>query len=454
MFSGNQNQFAVAAINARLESLLEGECVGNGTPLATAVATALDVDRRRAPANDHNPISYSDEELIELAIDISVALHLPHSKMTLPFGTVLQTMKLGQILIDGESWTLDAGRPGLHPAFTARKGAHGPNLELLHHHISRLTRKLACRRLGLPQPLVIYDNDERHLLHFAPCAEAGGVVLQCWANGTDATLFCGAFPEQIEEFAKSIVKGMQSFWKRRNDIANQVGEVRTIAEMRVAEREAAVDAIVVDMMFQFDAENLDFYVHYLAIDVALRPGLVLDFIPASRRTLIGAGHDFDLPWGIRGRYEEIENFRRHGADGRITELAAAVLASDRFDSKLICSKLSEAYDLAVEIPGSGTSMFVALYWANGRIYAEVCKHGTMNWNRDVLEIYGFDVPEAKLVTMNGKPLSDLVELPFGGDIIVDRVERIPDGLRLHVAENYLLIDLASGRMWELPDELR
>lgn len=453
MFSGNQDQFAAAAINARLESLLEGECVGNGTPLASAVATALDVDRRRAPANDHNPISYSDEELIELAIDISVALDSPNSQTTLPFGTVLQTKKLGQILIDGEFWTLDAGRPGLHPAFTARKGAHGPNLELLHHHISRLTRKLACRRLGLPQPLVIFDYDERHLLHFAPCEEAGGVVLQSWANRTDATLFCGAFPEQIEELAESIVKDMCSFWKRRKDIAKQGAEVRAIAEARVAEREATVEAIIVDMTFQFDVEDLDFYAHYLAIDVALRPGLVLGFIPASRRALMRSGHNFVPPWGVTGRYEELENFRRHGADGMITELAAAVLASGRFDSKLICSKLSEAYDVAVELPGSGTSMFAAFYWADGRIYAEVCKHGAINWNRDVLEIYGVDVPETKLVTMNGKPLSDLVELPFGGDIIVDRVERIPDGLRLHVAENYRMIDLASGRTWECPDYL-
>ncbi|MBA3863607.1 MAG: hypothetical protein C0517_06660 [Erythrobacter sp.] len=453
MFSGNQDQFAADAINARLESLLQGECVGNGTPLASVVATALDVDRRRSPVNDHNSISYSNGELLKLATDILITLDCPHSKTTLLFGTILETRNLGEILIDGECWTLDAGRPGLHPAFTARKGAHGPNLELLHHHISRLTRKLACRRLGLPQPLLINDNGERHLLHFAPCAEAGGVVLQCWANGIDAIRFCGAFPEQIEEFAESIVKDMRSFWKHRKGIAKQGAEVRAIAETRIAHLEAAVDAIIIDMGFQFYMENLDFHVHYLAIDVALRPGLVLDYIPASRREAMRRGANFGPILDISGRYEQLDKLRRHGADGRITELAAAVMASGRFDSKLICSKVSEAYDVAVEIPGCGTSMFAAFYWADGSIYAEVCKHGTMNWNRDVLEINGFDVPEAKLVTMIGKPLSDLVELPFGGDIIVEQVERIPEGLRLHVAENYLMIDLASGRTWECPDDL-
>lgn len=448
MLSGNQDQFAAADINVRLESLLEGDCVGTGTPLASAVATALEADRRRAPANDHNSISYSDEELLKLATYISITLNLPHSKTTLPFGTVLETRKLGEILIDGELWTLDAGRPGLHPTFTTRKDAHGPNLDLLHHHISRLTRKLACRRLGVPQPRAIYDNYIGHVLHFAPCADAGGVVLQCWTDAISATRFCGAYPEQIEEFAESIVKGMRLFWERRKNIAQQGAEVRAIAEAHVAERRATVDAISVDMTLQFDLENLDFYVHYLAIDEALHPGLVSDFIPASRRALIRSGTQFTPVWGVSGHYEELENFRRHGADGRITEIAAAVLASGKVDSKLILTKLAEAYDVAVEIPGSGTSMFVAFYWADATIYAELCKHGTMDWNRDVLEIFGFDVPEAKLVAMNRRPLSDLMELPFGGDIIVDRVERISNGLRLHVAENLLLVDLASGRTWK------
>ncbi len=219
------------------------------------------------------------------------------------------------------------------------------------------------------------------------------------------------------------------------------------------ERDASVDAIIIDMSFQSDDEDLDFYVHYSAIDVALRRGLVLDFIPASRRNLMRMDPTFGCPWGVRGRYKELENLRSHGADGRITELAAAVLAYGKVDSDLIRSKLSEAYDVAVEIPGSGTSMFVAFYWVDGTIHAEIEKHGTLDWARDVLVIHGADVPEARLVTMTGRPLSELVELPFGGDMTVRRVERIVDGLHLYMHENVFLVDLASGRTWERPDGL-
>lgn len=449
MSKGNQDHVAAAAaINDRLESLLEGKCNVIGTPLAAAVATALHVDRRRAPANDRNSIGYSNEQLLRLAIDVSATLDAPRAMTTLPFGTVLETKGLGEILLDGELWTLDAGRPGLHPVFTTRKDAHGPNLELLHHHISRLTQKHPCRRLGLPQPCAIYGNDERHLLHFAPCAEAGGVVLQRMTQGINATRFCGAFPQQIEEFAEEIVEGMRSFWKRRNDIAKQAAEVRAIAEASIAAREAAIDAIIIEMRLLLGYEDLDFYVHYRGIDEALRPGLVLDYIPSSLRHAIRSGCEFEPVRGVSERYQELEEFRRVGADGKITELAAAVLASGRVDSEFIRSRLLKAYDVTVEIQGSGKSMFVAFYWADGTIFAEIHRHGEINWDRGKLEIYGFDAPETKRVAMSGRPLSDLVDLPFGGDIIVDRVDKICDGLRVRVAENEFMVELASGRTWK------
>ncbi len=449
MSKGNQDHAAAAAaIKERLDFLLEGKCVGTGTPLSAAVATALEVDRRRAPANDRNSLGHSDEQLLELAADIAATLDSTHGKTTLPFGTVLKTQDLGNILLDGELWTLDAGRPGLHPAITTRNDAHGPNLEILHHPISRLTQKLACRRLGLPQPFLIYGDSEPHVLHFAPCAEAGGVVLQCWANETDASRFCGAFPKQIEEFGASIVRNMRSFWTHRKSIAKQGTEMRAIAEARAADCGLTVDAIIVDMKLQSDVENLHFYVHYNGLDEALRPGLVKECGASSERALMRQGRYFAPPLEVSWRYEELEDLRRVGADGWITELAAAVLASGLVDPKIVLTKLATAYDVAVEIPGSGTSMFVAFYWNYGMICAEVSKHRSMSWGRDQLVIYGVNVPETKLITIKGRPLSDLVELPFGGEIILDRAENLTNGLRVHVAEELLLIELASGRIWK------
>lgn len=256
--------------------------------------------------------AFSDDELFDLASQVIDTLNDSGSRTTLPFGTVLESRELGEILIGGERWTLDAGQPGLHPVWTTRRDAHGPNLELLHRLIAKKTRNLACRCLGLPQPVLVCDVDERNLLHFAPLAEAGEVVLQCWANGTDAPRFCGALPEQIEAFAEAIVKDMRVFWKRRRSIARQAAEVRAIANSHVADNDAEVDAIIVDMSFQSDDNNLDFHVHYIGVDVALRRGLVLGFIPAFRRKLIENGQNFGSPWGVSERKKERAALNKKG----------------------------------------------------------------------------------------------------------------------------------------------
>lgn len=328
MFSGNQDQFAVIT-NKRLESLLDGMDAGNGTSLASAIAVALEVDRRISPASDEHSTAISDDALLDLAIDAQYTFTHPNSQTALPAGTILESKALGEILIGGERWVLDAGRPGLHPVWTTRRDAHGPNLERLQRHISRLTRNLACRRLGLPQPALVCDFDERHLLHFEPHAEAGGVVLQCWANGTGAPRFCSALPAQIEAFAKAIVLDMRAFWKRRKEVARQAAEVRHIVTPFVEEYNSQVDAIIVDMSFQSNDDDLDFYVHYVGIDEAMRRGLVLDMIPASRRNLVKHGHFIGPNPKIAYGPEELASLRSHGADGRITELAAAILSSGK-----------------------------------------------------------------------------------------------------------------------------
>ena len=371
----------------------------------------------------------------------------------LPFGTVLESKNLGEILIGGERWVLDAARPGLYPVWTTRRDAHGPNLDLLHRHISRLTRKLACRRLGLPQPALVSDFEERHLLHFAPNAEAGDVVLQCWVDGIGAPRFCGALSEQVEAFAEAIVKEMRAFWKRRKDIARQGAEVRAIVDRFVADLDAEVEAIIVDMSFQFNDDDLDFYVHYTGVDDAMRRGLVLDYIPASRRNLIKLGHHFGPCSQIALGHEDLHALHSHGADGRITEIAAAILASGKVDSAQLLSQLARSYEVTFELSTAGAPIFGALYWAAGTIRAELSRHETLNWSRDRLELYGIEVPEAKLATTSGRPISVLAELPFGGNILVDRIETIGSGVRLLIGEKPLLIEPASGKTWACPEAL-
>ena len=450
MFVGNQEQFVAEGLKARLEFLLDGVDVGNGTPLAAAVVSALHVDRRISGSRTAD--TYTDNELMDLAYDIQATLCSAQSAMMLPYGTILETEELGKILIGGELWTLDAGRPGLHPFEIAPRGAHGPNLDLLNSHITRLTRNLGCRRLGLPKPVFVCDYDDLHLLHFKPCPEAGGVVLQFWANGTDAPLFCGALSEQIEVYAETIVEGMRAFWKHRKSIAEQGIEVREIADCVSVEKDIEVDAVIL-VSNPVESDELDFDVHYIGIDAAMRRGLILDHVPAWKRTQWRNGDRYPLCLTAKWNREALDELRKHGADGRITEMAASLLTSGLIDKAQMLQDLSENYYSSVELPKDGASTFITMYWQDGVICAEISKHRVLHWAENTIEFYGITIPEAKCLAMAGKPVSDLALLPFGNGIIVERAKTTDDGLRLHVRKRELLISLKTGRTWECPDSL-
>lgn len=448
MFIGSNEQFEIAATQERVLKMLAGVDAGNGTPAAAVVNTVLEVDRRIGGRN--RPASQlSNVQFINLAFDIVASIGEERSSVELPYGTLLETGRLGEIRIGGETWVLDAGRPGLHPIETTRRDAHGPNLELLHRHIRRLTRGLACRRLGVPQAKHVCDNDDRNFLLFAPLDEAGGVVLQRWANGTDAPLFCAALPEQIKALAAEIVDDMREFWRRRKDVARQASEVRAVATHRIARSKAKIEAILLDMSIQRKDADLDFYVHYRGIDVAMRPGTVLDYIPAHRRA-----HMMTLgsPSGTNDRYEDLAVLKEMGADGRVSGRAAAILASGIVDRQAVLAKLSVSYDCRLALHSDSSPTYATFFWEEGTINAEVSMPGRLHWSHDGLDLLGTQVPEVTRMTMTGRPLSDLADLPFGGQLLIERAEELPNGVRLQLEEQNLLINLGSGVIWEELDQ--
>ncbi len=447
MFIGSQQQFAPDALRQRLAGVLRGLDMSNGTPAEDVVATVLRIDHRLGGRERQAALELPDALFLNLAFEIVGAIEVAPARVELPSGTTLESKDPGEIEIGGEQWVLVAGQPGLHPVETAPRGANGPNLDLLHHHILRKTRKLACRRLGLPKPVLVCDTDARHLLHFDPLGEAGGVVLQHWAHGTGAPLFCAAFPWQIETFADAIVKDMRTLWKRRKDIACQVAEVRALAEARVEGHDAEVDAIIIDLSMQYDDADLDMYVHYTGIDVALRRGTLLDFIPASMRE---HRRRTGVPYGAPGWTDDLRELRRLGADGRITEAAAAILACEHLDREAVLSALSANYECRLAIPTAKSPMYVTFFWHNGVLRAEVSMNQAISWHRDQLELFGMTFPETALSVLPGRPISDIADLPFGGDLVIDNAEAADWGIRLRVEERELLINLKSGKVWKDP----
>ncbi|WP_242154014.1 hypothetical protein [Sphingomonas sp. BAUL-RG-20F-R05-02] len=445
MFRESQSQFETTRIPACYRHFV----MGNGTSVADALSSALDLDLRISGRLDGAEVlnALREEEIDKLAAQLQVVFEVKHFEFTLPLGTIVKSHAIGEVRFGGEAWALDAGRPGLHPAETMRRDAHGPNFDLLLAEIKRATRKLACRRLGFPQPVFIVDSEARHLLQFPPCQEAGGVVLQLWANGTEAPRFAAASSAQIIEFAESVVADMRTFWKRRKAIAIRAKEVRDLVDAVAVEHDAEIQLVAVDLSYQREDENIDMYVQYLAVDEAMRTGPVLDFLPC--RDHITSEFYFG-PFGVTRRPEDLAKLRSLGADGRIDDMAAAVATVAPGGAAAVFAKLATEYETTFEVPTGGAPMFVTLYWRDGTIKAEISMAGSLDWCRTELEILGHSLPETVIDTLPGRTVERIAELPFACPCKVERAESLTRGLRLRLQVGERLIHLSSGRIWDEP----
>ncbi|NJR80047.1 hypothetical protein [Sphingomonas corticis] len=456
MFIGTHRNFDAAQILDHVRTLFAPGDVGNGTPIPDALAAALAADARAAGVDARQILTKTHEDLVDTAVELIVALQSGKGEFEMPFGTSARSLHKGSVTLNGSTYVLDAGRPGLHALEETRRDAHGPNLQLLHRLIERKTRKLACRRLGLPTPRKIVDVDERNTLQFAPSPDAGGAVLQCFTLGMGAIRFCSVLPEQVGEMADQIVADMRAFWKRRVEIGGQAAEIRRLADAGIV-RECGPDAplkvhaLSIDISTQRDVEKPSFYVEYLGVDEALRSGTVIDYVSTSHPR---AGEDLTrIPWLQRLRSAELDELRSLGADGRIDDVAAAIAAAAPGGAAAVLSRLAKEYDTFISFETSSGPFHATLYWRDGVIRAEAEVANRLDLNREVLELERVKLPEMVEGALVGRKLRDVAQLPFDCDCVIEDAEEIRDeALRLRLDIGIALADCATGRIWPQPHD--
>lgn len=449
--------FIEAKLRQRLFDLIGFHDVGNGTPLVEAAATAIAFAARMAVADAATADLLYDDELIDAAFNLKWALNSGDGfEFRLPFGATAMSRLPGGVAIDGAEYVLDSGRAGLHPVGTTRRDAHGLNLERLRELIERKTRRLACRRLGLPSPASVSSDDSRENLHWSPCAEAGGVVLQRLALETGADRFCAAMPTQLAAFADAIVRDMRELWKHRAAIGRRVDGIRRAAQAHIMEEHGQegpvrLATIAVDMSGQSGDEPVSLYLELDSLDEALRPGRVLDFV-SSRE-----GSDITRLW-IRDDYaSRAKNFAELaalGATGRISDLAAGVAAAAPEGQAAVLARLGRDLETQVVIPSAirgRHDTYAVLYWRNGRIEAEVTKPGELVARSDRIELRAA-LPETAIAAMTGRPLSDAVELPFRLSSPVADAEECDGLLCLSLGHGHSLVNCDAGEIWPDADD--
>lgn len=452
MHATTNAEFAAAMALERMRDAIGGRRLANGQPTADALASALVDDMRQAGAGPADALALEDWRIRDAGLDLEGVLGFG-GHGALPFGTPFDSDQPGGVTIAGREYAMDAGRPGLHPVETTRRDAHGPNLALLRAEIERRTRRLACRRIGLPAPSFVTAGDSRHLLQFPPLAEAGGAMLQRFAVETGAPRFCAATPRQIAALADSMVADMRALWRRRADIAAAVAEVRSAAAAGIAAatgpgRAVRLEKVLVDMQHQRDDATFCFHLEYAALDEALRPGLVLDYRDWSddfgRRPLGGA------PAGNERRAAELDELRALGADGRIDDLAAAIVRAAPEGATAVLARLGAELETTVTMPSDepGAPLYATLFWRDGILRAEASVAGGLDLNGDRMELHAVRLPETLKSALVGRPLSHVIELPFGCDCIVTEVGDLSrGGMRVRLSIGHSLVNTGTGEIW-------
>jgi hypothetical protein len=449
MYLGNQADFKAAQLEDRLRDVLYDLDIGNGTPAADALSAALQLDLRISGSGREGQdrlLALNVSEIADLTAGLMWLVSTKHAEFELPLGTKMKSDNVGDFTIGGEHWILDAGRPGLHPMESLTKAAHGPNLDLLHSHIERLTRKLACRRIGLPSPVLIVDANDRHLLQFPPFAEAGEAVLQRWANGTNAQRFCSALPDQIENYAKDIVSDMRLLWTKRRQIAERVKQVRAFADATAAAQGVKVKKVSIDLHNQHQNTAFGVSVEYEALDEAMRIGTVLDHFPWNDTP---EGRAVRL-WGVEGRRSKLERLQALGADGWIDDMAAAVITVAPEGPAAVLAELAKAFQVTFNVPTAGPPMFTTLYWLNGEIKAEISIRGKLDW-AGKLQLTDQILPESVISSLPGRRVDSVVSLPFACPcVILEAKER--SGLVLDLEIDKRLVNCTTGAIWDEPSK--
>jgi len=453
MFLGSIEQFDEAQVTKRLLDLFGYVDAGNGTSLAAALATALTRDASATRHDLADVLALDDEALDHAASHLLHALTNGKHQFQLPLGTRVSNYDPGGVSIGGEELVLDAAREGLFPMQATRRDAHGPNLDLLSSLILKKTRKLACRRLGLPSPKTIIDSDERTTLQFPPLAEAGGIVLQFRTGSSGAPRFCSATKAQLETFSDTIVQDMRALWKRRAAIGRHVYLVRRSAEEGILaecgpDSDIRVINVVVELTSQREDDAPSVYVEYECLDECLRLGTAIDYLPTRDEPT--PANLRSRPHTERRRRADLEELMSVGATGRIDEMAAAIVAAAPEGSAAVLATLEKSHEAFVTIPTLEAPLFATLYWRDGTIMAEADCRGSLDYCQERLELRGVELPEAVLANIAGRPLSEVADLPFACDSRIARAGDNDEALVLHLDVQTLLVNCAERRIWAEP----
>ena len=368
----------------------------------------------------------------------------------MPFGTEARAIDDGEVCVGNEYYVLIDSWGGMVRAHEAPVSQAGPNFDLFLAQLREAVAGQACSALGLPDAITEESVVDEYLLHFPPCASAGGVSLDMPIDRPIHQLPHYAFCDIIH----LTVWAMEIFWNQRKRLAQRVRIAKSLFEIAIDGAGAVGAGLrVVDFRsrpFEFVDSNCDtlhdklsLYIGLSSFDAALRPGTahwMLMGKERARQTMTSA---------VRQHLATMQRIERGdvpSADG----LAAAFIAGAPGGASAVLARLAQNLTTWVVMPISGGRTFAArLYWSDGEIKAWHLEHRHVHLRDAAVTLRNYPLPDVIENSLEGRRLDEIIGFPMPCPVRVRSGERpYPGSLVLLLHDVFHPVDLVAGSIGE------
>lgn len=167
-----------AELRRRLRLIDPTSDAGNCMPLVDAAASLIVADAAQAQVKPARIAQMTEAELLTAIKTTAVLLSgRTVQDIVLPFGTKAHGVDDGRVNIGDQAYVMLDKCSGLTREHEAPVSQAGPNFDRFLEELRAATAGQACSGLGLPEAITEEGASDEYLLHFAPCAAAGGVSL-------------------------------------------------------------------------------------------------------------------------------------------------------------------------------------------------------------------------------------------------------------------------------------
>lgn len=412
----------------RLRVLLGDRDLGNGTPLADAVAcvAAMDVAMGGAKvAKDPiGAVAGVDDARLLLTADIVERQILGrYSTMEdyikLPGGVMTSPGSSSGIFVGREHHVPVRGVPGLHVTPDRDFNVDGPGCRKLVEAV--VARAARLPRMDVPRPTTADVGIGRNQYHNA-------VITYPIRSGPGMTCvheYQIEPPEHmldgdIDHVADRVTGHMREAWSDRDDVdvkgREMWEEIGSIVEKAQAEG-LPIRFLGVHLSGPGVAgtrRTLTCAIETLGND--LKPMTHLAHVWNKKLATVVGNHISTL----RRRKRILDDTSGRGARGRIELVTLAAIRHYVDDETLILRRIAEEGRVQINTGRDGAKLkMLALTWRDGRVQATFAFNRDVSWNQGRLIVNRTSFPEAVLETLPGRPVSTVLDHPFmnPGDVV-------------------------------------